>query len=815
LAILLQNTDEKSEVADLLEAKNTIMSFHVTGAGKIDVLYLLPVKKEISIAALQSTLLGKNSDLGENKRRTFAGVDIYELNFPARKCKFTFAVSGSILIGSFTSFLVEDAIRQQKTGKLFGGNTQFEKQYDESLGKHGFSVCINYAKLKALLSTTLEQEFEYKLNELEYWAGWSVQSFSISKSEFTAAGVFEKQDTAMLISSFAEGTARKIEATGVLPEKTIAFQSYAFNNSAAWLAWFGARIKKNDIALKLEKRIAQQEEKLNIPVRSNFSSLLSSEVTVALYGAVSVNVENNLLVFIKTKNVADAKKTLQKLSAATDGTKKISVEDYKSFQIGFIPVDGLIPCMLGNTFSLMRKNYYTIYKDFIVLANKPSLLRTYLNDMEDAKVFNATTFYTENKVQFEKPCNFFMYAQPGLALPLWIAISNQQNKRLINQYSDLIGSINTFIYTATAITNTEVQCNTTINFGLVKQKKPAEQQWVYFADTTVHTGPFSFTNNAKLFILFQDDSNNVCCLTDGGNLKWKLPLESPIVGSIKQSPPSETGKLQFIFCTAEKIFLINEDGFVSAKYPFKLPAATTQGIFASPASPYYFLPASNKQLFVFDYAGRPAHGWEMRTTDDIIPNGITFNHDGTKLFFTDASSMIYLYAINGKLLFKKKSESTDASLLFAGSDTIPLLTSIDSTGSILLYRFDNTLAKRKSSITNARQLLIANVTTDDKNEYIVVKNNELIIADENANPIATVRTNATILPGWQLMQTPNESFIALPLSDNQLLVLDSKGSIVTGFPVEATGFSWTVLEDCIQVIIKDKKDRISAIKLTR
>lgn len=816
MALLMQNTEAQAEVADLMEAKNAIISFHVTGSEKIDALYLMPVKPDMSIQAMQKTLRGNRAIGNENHVRVFAGVDIYELAFPDIKKTFTFAISGSIFIGSFTSFLVEDAIRQQGTGKTFGGNKNFEKQYEEALTQSGFALCINYAKFKNLLGSVIKNENLYKLNELERWASWSVQNVDINKNSLSAQGVFDLQDTTLILSSFTNCNPVKNSVTDVLPASTVAFQSFVFGNCNMWLTSYRSKINDGDAVNAAEVAIKKFEQNVKVPVRQKFVSLLTSDVTLAITGTPTTLYENNVLAFFKLNNPTKAAVTLKALAILYDGkNKKTPTEDYKKHEIGFIPADGLLPAIFGNSFSMMRKSFYTIHGNYLVMANRASTLRVYIEEVQNKNLFKDTKSFAAITSQLSQPCNYVLYVNPVAMLPIWQNLANNKNSIIPSTRQDYFKTFTSFSYIVSKNEKGQTTCSSLINFGTREEKKNAQQLWVYFADTVLYSGPYLFLKDDEQFTLMQDAAGTLLCADKGGNIKWRLPLDGLIQGQINQTPDNESGMLQFIFCTDKKIFVVDELGNLNSKYPLRLPAQTVSGIYADRQSPYYFIPCTNRQLYVYDYAGRPAPGFNYVKTDGNVAGNININTTSGMVYFMDDANNLYAYATDGTLKLKTPlAQAPAGNSISIVADSIPYFVSSDSAGTIYTNNLNKTSSQK--TITSAQTGLdyaYVDVTGDKTPEHIILHQHDLSIFDNNLSLIGQLNITHNFNPGIQVIRRNNKNFIAVSSNADSLYITNGKAALLKGFPFSATSFTIKAGNKMVYVVSRDKDDKVKATGL--
>jgi hypothetical protein len=118
------------------------VSAHVTGAGTFDFLFLKgTAETKESISSMVMEMAGEKAVATE---REYDGNLITEIQLENGKV-FTWTLVKGVFTGSYTSFLVEDALRQQKVGKPAVWSSSQPVQ-DQS-----FRFCVNFSALPAFI----------------------------------------------------------------------------------------------------------------------------------------------------------------------------------------------------------------------------------------------------------------------------------------------------------------------------------------------------------------------------------------------------------------------------------------------------------------------------------------------------------------------------------------------------------------------------------------------------------------------------------------------------------------------------------------
>jgi hypothetical protein len=157
---------------ELFKNNPILISFHSTKATDFDALYIISMpkfKQESFINEMLYALAGENLKLG---KRIYNGVSIREFNYNNKS--FAYAVYNGLFLGSHTSILVEDAIRQLKSGANIKSDKNFKRVY-QSAGKNvDGHVYINYNHISRFVSIYTTSFNDISVKRVQNFAGWKI-----------------------------------------------------------------------------------------------------------------------------------------------------------------------------------------------------------------------------------------------------------------------------------------------------------------------------------------------------------------------------------------------------------------------------------------------------------------------------------------------------------------------------------------------------------------------------------------------------------------------------------------------------------------
>ncbi len=155
------------------------------------------------------------------------------------------------------------------------------------------------------------------------------------------------------------------------------------------------------------------------------------------------------------------------------------------------------------------------------------------------------------------------------------------------------------------------------------QQKESGVLWEVPIDTLVDRAPFivrNHTNNTNE-VLVQDVNNSIHLIGSTGRLLWSIKLDGPILGDVHQIDRFRNGKLQLLFNTADRLYLIDRNGKHVGNFPIRLPEKATV-----PASVMDYekdrdyrilLPTVEGRILNYGADGAEVKGWEIPRMNSV------------------------------------------------------------------------------------------------------------------------------------------------------------------------------------------------------
>ena len=311
----------------------------------------------------------------------------------------------------------------------------------------------------------------------------------------------------------------------------------------------------------------------------------------------------------------------------------------------------------------------------------------------------------------------------------------------------------------------------------------------------------------KMDIIVQDINNNIYQISNNGKVRWKKKLEQPILGSIQQVDLYKNGRLQLLFNTKNKIYVLDSNGKDVSPFPkvFKDPITLPVSVFDYDKNKNYrILVTQNSELLMYDKNGKKVSGFKYSNTNNKIitkPKHLRILNKDYIVFKTTKD--LNILNRKGRVRIKIKADvKFSYHQIFNYNNKITTTTkenqiiSVENNGSIKILK---------------------NKLSEDSNFDIF--NNELIINNDNKIWLNSISNN---LPYGDYdnahIKNINNS-LTLSLYDNQaknVFLINKNLEINKNFPIYSlfpADFDDVENDNKINVIIVDKKNTISLYKI--
>ncbi len=603
--------------------RRLLSSLHLTGPKAYDMLFLLPAEHlKAELSDISEALKAKGVKVDQ---RTFKNTSIFQwkLNKQQGNTLFTLAQKGEVIIASFSPTLVDESLSQAGWG--FGNG--FWWKSNKRQAAQDATLYFNFKRLVDLelaLLNTEENSFFDQLAGLVDWAYYHIR-FEEGGIKLEGKCDFKRNDLffADLLSLRSHS---EFKIAKYAPKQT-AFLLHA----------------KSDEVVKFTRSKGGNTAK---QFRKHIEPWLGNEWAFGFTEPHSDGFATYACALLHTTDPKAALENLPKLSSKSGPPE--SASEYKGFQIHSTDAESCIGHLFGPAIGqYFSSSYYLVMNDMVILSEQASILRSIIDQQLNKEGLHQEAEFKRFLAASDPRNNLNLYLSPKRLENYIRQHLSADAQKTFNQnfefYQHLAPLSLSFDQDASGKRSTGM-----IGYG-IDQAIATDVIWRVPLSTTVANTPFlvdDHTTNEQV-VLVQDTAHHLYLVERSGKIRWTKAMQSPILGKIQTVDYYDNGKKQYLFNTADFIYLIDHEGKSLNNFPIKLTAEASAGMSIAKSTQdghmRFFVPCFDR-IYGYKFNGRPLAGWSP-----LIGIGEVY-HQLTPLPTSDSFELI---AVNkkGKLYY--------------------------------------------------------------------------------------------------------------------------------------------------------------------
>jgi len=800
---------ENDKIYEFLSQNTLLVSFHEVGNRQFHPLYVLQASGRYEVNQLFKqfeVILGKTFTITQER---YNQARIFKID--NNKFSFFYCFHNGLLLGSTSDILLEDAIRQTESTTSLLNSEELHRLIETSGDHSEANIFIQFNTFQKYFENVLSESY-LKEHSINQFGSWMELDLNVKNETFLLNGFANTNPTENQFMSIFKG--QEPQSTKFLkfvPKSAEGFLGMGISDYKLYKE--NLRKYMEDIG-ELERyntNHSKVRELFGNSIEDDFNAIFKGELAqVNLAGGAN-------LFYIKTKGYRDASELLNKW--LTIYCKKnnqdiinlktnYSIDAESVFPIYKMPVDYLPTRLLGPWFKSCRANYVSVFDDYIILGDtyKAISKAIYNNVLQKTLYYDGA--YTQFSNYLSSKVNFFGFISlSGTGTNL----ENLVNNRTFSYYKKHEEIVSDFYAVAWQFT---AENNMYYNNFLFRHQPSntlkAATQWETRLDTVIASKPMlvvnHYTRDKEIFV--QDAKNNIYLINNAGRILWKVKIAEPIMGSVMQVDYFKNGKLQILFNTKSKIYLLDRNGNFVERYPIKLPelAAAPLAVFDYENRKNYrlFIPLENKKVQVYNIEGKIVTGFKFAGTDHKIISPVQyFRNDNKDYIVVTDESRIYILNRKGTERLKPQIQfQASPNNLFeyqpGNSNRPDRLVRTDKNGVIYYIYFNGEVEKREFIDCSINHYFSVQDLTGDKiNDFIFIDNNELSAYNLTGKKIFSHKFSTTInlSPAFYRFSS-TKTYLGVTESESRKIYLfNGRGEILDGFPLPGkTNFSIGFLE---------------------
>ena len=762
-----QNTIETSENLKKLLAKQVVyLSIHST-TQDFDILISTAFARENPLDLLKTHFLTQKLN-----SKNYDGVVLYEL-----ENGWSFCIHQGIVFFGSSHLLVENSIRQLNNKLSLLNDPIFTKVQQTESTFANTHLYLNYTEFSKLLKQNVVLDKKQE-QQIERWAEWAELDLKTKDNSLIFSGFTLAQDSSNnFLNTLSGQKPQTIVMDAILPSNTKKMGVLGINDFRSFYEKYTDFLAKHNNLYEHNKWIQERDKDYGIHLENTFAAIIGNELGYISTFASSGNSEN----YVVIQSNSEAVELLRHLNKNI--TKNPYNNTHRGIEIYKLHIPNILQRVLGNLFSAVNENYFCWIDGYLVFANSPTALKTFINSNLSRKTLTHNIYYQNYTESISSKCNYLFYSNPSL---------NNWNSDLYKNFQDWVNvedwsNINAFAYQLT--TNNELFYNSVVLHYEPNMRDESQLLWSVSLGNTFSMQPQFITNHyTKLQeILVQDDGHQLHLISTSGKTLWNKKLGGKIIGKINQIDFYKNKKLQLIFNTADSLYVLDRNGNNVENFPRRLESRASTGHtlldYDNNRKYRILIPAEDNKVYNYDKNGEIVKGWKFEKMPERITQEVQYHLYKSKdfIYVVDKAGNAKIVGRNGKQRI--------------GLGTIPLadtyhidkkygyVYSTDAQANVWLTDLEAKQSKIKSNnLTNSHHFIAQNINEDELTELIISE--EKISCYQLEKEVFDYAITSEHTP--HVFNLNGQHYIGLTQGENCYL-LKSNGNLYPGMPLYGQG----------------------------
>lgn len=780
-----------------LKGNQLSISLHPVGKEEFDFLFILamPQNSDFGLVTQLENKLGNSVSISS---RNYSNVKVKEFRSKENDKELTYARVGNLQILSFTSFLVEDAIRHSQNNALGG----FKEKHEDLLEALPIPTGLGVIRLGSDGLSNFVKVVTMEPNHL------GLDDFF--KNKISANLELKFGESRILLEGLAIiGEQTNMGFSANSQDAITFFEDFISNRTAAYYQYQLGRIQQIfdllDTEFTLKSTVLGEID--NGLIQQGFFNDFTGHIGLVYLEKLNQEAQDKLL-FLGTK---DAQRQLDLLEKFTIGYE-IEVDSsrfkdsYRGKDILIIATEEFPAHLFNGNFLGFDNTYVTMFGNVLVFGNSIKALKIFIDDVANDNVWSKTLKHKKILEDLSSDSVYDFVLDISRFWPNILDASSPNWKSFFQKYAPQFQAIDkTFVKLYKDGNQLNVRLELSYNPSepkLGQQVVLVESSSVTFDDKLIF-GPKSIQNfnDKSVDFIIQDEKNNIHLITNEGEFVFSYELDSPVISEIFQFDYYKNNKLQLLFATKNFIYAIDRFGNLLPDFPIRFSQGIISHInlldYDNNRDYRFFVSTMEGDLYLTDQSGKILEGWNPKKINSPIsikPAHHRIAGIGDRMLALANSGELYLYnrrgdAELGSPIRLGESLGTDYILLERGSAKETRLVTVTQTGEIVMVNFLGEITYRNQLMRPDREseFHLIKDQKDDRYLFAVHQYNKVSILDSDSQVLFSKDIFSDDLQ-FQYFSFAADKNIFVVLDRNQgfIFLYDLKGNLLTTRPIDGS-----------------------------
>jgi hypothetical protein len=787
----------RSGINKLLEGKSIIISVNPTGKNQFSNLYLVQLDKNESNGAPEAVCaeLGSAYTITrKNYENTIVfGAKSAELNL-------FFACTDDIFMVSEDFILIETAIRHSNSQNLLN-NQEFTEAYKTIEETALANIFINHQTIHQILARLVAPEVRKNISQIASFSNWSALDLSANSSMLELNGFSVTRDSSdNYLNVFRNQEAAKSIIEKAIPANASYFVSLNLKNTSTFLDDYETYIKANGSFYPREMSLIEFQKKTNTnPVK------LIKELGGTQFAGVYTNINKsdptqNRFFVTDISNPTEARDKLTKAVSEYNGAGNSQphvqyvVDKKNKFDIYKLPINNMAESLFGRIFSGINGQYFVLYKKYLIWGDNLPGLKNYLQSLASEKTMANDSIYMAHLASGQSNPNLNIYARIPKIFRLKDAMLKPEVSTMLSNNEDVIRKFSTFSWQF-SVSDHMIKNQIKLKYDPNIKEEP-QAVWQLKLEAPLAHKPKLVLNHKDLpnrEVIVTDKSNNIYLINKDGLVLWTMNIPGEIMSDILQVDLYQNNKFQYVFNTKTQLYVIDRMGNKFGKFPLTLKSMASNGVsivdYGKNKEFRFFVAGEDKKIYAFDRWGKLVGNWNFAGSESTITEpGKRFEvGDKDYLVFRDKQNTYFLDRQGKSRDITPAPFDHSANPSYFFNDSNPRLFSTDLSGKIHTVDFTGQAELKEVGKFGAGHHFAAeDIDGNGSPEYLFAEGKKLMVFASDGKKLfeRSFPDLITETPSVWPFGNGSVKIGVVVGGENKVYLLDQKGSIQQGFPLE-------------------------------
>jgi len=634
-------------------------------------------------------------------------------------------------------------------------------------------------------------------------ANWSEFDIDIDKSIISGNGfTISKDSINNYLNIFKQQSSNKINVSEILPSNTSTFLTINLSNVPLFFEKYQSFLKRKSKDEVYKLWIVKWKKKYHLNIPKLIEETISGEITLAYTQINKLDLAQNNYFILKVDGESETMEALQPMLSKMAENKNLTLEDLKiKYQIKEgketyiypFPQTNFAQDFLGDAFATVKTKYFTFINNYWIFASSVKDLKTFIDDNERQTVLDNDVDYNQLQDDISSNSTIYFYTNIPISKELYKYWFNEKIAQELEQNFNKYKKFQVFVYQLNTDENM-LYSNVLLKYNPIVKERP-RTTWECKLNASLETKPkivINHRNNQKE-IFVQDKSNTIYLISKSGKVLWKRNIGEAILNEVKQIDCYKNKKLQYIFNTTNKLFIVDRNGNDIEHFPVNLRAKASAGVavfdYDKSRDYRFFIPCEDKKIYVYNIDGNILPGWKFGETETKMTTPVQHFRikDSDYIIFSDKNKSYFLNRRGEEKIKPQKiiQISKNNSFYLIYENKKPYFVSSTPTGNIVMIdEKGNVKIKEAFDLSPNHYFLTCFLNNNNIPDFVFTDNGELKILYDWNKKFNYDSESEIGIPLFFQFSNQNNKIGIIDYKNGEIYLFNSNGTLYKGFPLK-------------------------------